>query len=213
MVGGATDNIAQASNKVFALRGGKLGGVAESQARAGGAGGGGGGRQARGRSAGRTTSRSSRRPRCSTATRGATRVTCRPRASTWLRCRTARYVYAVGGRFLSADKNSAAFDRFDPRSGTWETLVDMPTPRGSYGATYIDGRIVAVGGEDPTQVLGCCRDVRHRRGEMDQAGAVADRRVTPRWSLRWATPCTSSVARTGPRMRGPSRRSRRLDFT
>ncbi|MGZ4561612.1 MAG: Kelch repeat-containing protein, partial [Mycobacteriaceae bacterium] len=64
------------------------------------------------------------------------------------------YVYALGGRFLSADKNSAAFDRFDPQSGKWDTLVDMPTPRGSYGATYIDGRIVAVGGEDPTQVLG-----------------------------------------------------------
>ena len=29
----------------------------------------------------------------------------------------------------------------------------MPTPRGSYGATFIDGRIVAVGGEEPTQVL------------------------------------------------------------
>lgn len=64
------------------------------------------------------------------------------------------YVYAVGGRFLSSDKNSAAFERFDPRSGTWTKLVDMPTPRGSYGATFIDGRIVAVGGEAPTQVLG-----------------------------------------------------------
>ena len=32
-------------------------------------------------------------------------------------------------------------------------LVDMPTPRGSYGATFIDGRIVAVGGEEPTRVL------------------------------------------------------------
>ena len=29
----------------------------------------------------------------------------------------------------------------------------MPTPRGSYGATFIDGRVVAVGGEEPTQVL------------------------------------------------------------
>jgi hypothetical protein len=29
----------------------------------------------------------------------------------------------------------------------------MPTPRGSYGAVYIDGRIVALGGEEPTQVL------------------------------------------------------------
>jgi N-acetylneuraminic acid mutarotase len=63
------------------------------------------------------------------------------------------YAYMIGGRFLSADKNSAAFERFDPRSGTWTKLVDMPTPRGSYGATFIDGRIVAVGGEEPTQVV------------------------------------------------------------
>lgn len=63
------------------------------------------------------------------------------------------YVYTVGGRFLSADKNSAAFERYDPQSGAWTKLVDMPTPRGSYGATYIDGRVVAVGGEEPTRVL------------------------------------------------------------
>jgi len=63
------------------------------------------------------------------------------------------YAYAVGGRFLSASKNSAALERFDPSSGKWSKLVGMPTPRGSYGATYIDGRIVAVGGEAPTQVL------------------------------------------------------------
>jgi serine/threonine protein kinase/N-acetylneuraminic acid mutarotase len=63
------------------------------------------------------------------------------------------YVYTVGGRFLSADKNSAAFERFDPESGTWDKLVDMPSPRGSYGAAYIDGRVVAVGGEEPTRVL------------------------------------------------------------
>jgi N-acetylneuraminic acid mutarotase len=63
------------------------------------------------------------------------------------------YVYTVGGRFLSSDKNSAALERFDPGSGTWTKLVGMPTPRGSYGATYIDDRIVAVGGEEPTMVV------------------------------------------------------------
>jgi N-acetylneuraminic acid mutarotase len=63
------------------------------------------------------------------------------------------YVYTVGGRFLSSDKNSAALERFDPQSGQWTKLVGMPTPRGSFGATYIDGRIVAVGGEEPTRVL------------------------------------------------------------
>jgi serine/threonine protein kinase/N-acetylneuraminic acid mutarotase len=63
------------------------------------------------------------------------------------------YVYTVGGRFLTADENSGAFERFNPASGTWDKLADMPTPRGSYGAGFIDGRIVAVGGEEPTRVL------------------------------------------------------------
>jgi N-acetylneuraminic acid mutarotase len=63
------------------------------------------------------------------------------------------YVYTVGGRFLSSDKNSSALERFDPQSGQWTKLVGMPTPRGSFGATYIDGRILAVGGEEPTRVL------------------------------------------------------------
>lgn len=63
------------------------------------------------------------------------------------------YVYAIGGRNLSADENTPAFERFNPASGTWDRLADMPTPRGSYGAAYIDGRILAVGGEEPTQVL------------------------------------------------------------
>jgi serine/threonine protein kinase/N-acetylneuraminic acid mutarotase len=64
-----------------------------------------------------------------------------------------RYFYVLGGRFLSSDKNSAAFDRFDPESGKWTSLPDMPNPHGSYGATFIDGRIVAVGGEEPTKVI------------------------------------------------------------
>src|SRR6185312_89982 len=63
------------------------------------------------------------------------------------------YVYAVGGRNLSADENSPALQRFNPASGTWDDLPDMPTPRGSYGAAIIDGRIVVVGGEEPTRVL------------------------------------------------------------
>jgi serine/threonine protein kinase/N-acetylneuraminic acid mutarotase len=63
------------------------------------------------------------------------------------------YVYTVGGRILSADENLSAFERFDPESGNWEKLPNMPTPRGSYGAVFIDGRIVAVGGEEPTRVL------------------------------------------------------------
>jgi non-specific serine/threonine protein kinase len=32
-------------------------------------------------------------------------------------------------------------------------MPNMPTPRGGVAATYIDGRIVAAGGEEPTRVL------------------------------------------------------------
>jgi serine/threonine protein kinase/N-acetylneuraminic acid mutarotase len=63
------------------------------------------------------------------------------------------YLYAIGGRMLSSDTNSAALERFDPESGSWTKLTGMPTPRGSFGAAYIDGRIVALGGEEPTTVL------------------------------------------------------------
>jgi N-acetylneuraminic acid mutarotase len=63
------------------------------------------------------------------------------------------YVYAIGGRKLAADKNSAAFERFDPATGAWQTMPPMPTPRGGVGAACFDGRIVAAGGEEPTRVL------------------------------------------------------------
>ncbi|WAJ44810.1 hypothetical protein OK015_27575 [Mycobacterium sp. Aquia_216] len=63
------------------------------------------------------------------------------------------YIYTLGGRLLSADQNSAAVERFDLATGTWAKLAGMPTPRGSYGATYIDGRILALGGEEPAAVL------------------------------------------------------------
>ena len=64
------------------------------------------------------------------------------------------YAYAIGGRNLSSDKNTAALERYDPATDTWTRLPDMPTPRGGLGATYLDGRIVAAGGEEPTRVLG-----------------------------------------------------------
>ena len=65
-----------------------------------------------------------------------------------------RYAYAVGGRRLAADKNSARVDRFDPATGKWKRLADMPTARGGLGAAIAGGRIVAVGGESTTGVFG-----------------------------------------------------------
>ncbi len=62
------------------------------------------------------------------------------------------YLYAVGGRALSADKNTAALERYDPRTNRWEQLPPMPTARGSLGATLADNRLVVVGGEQPVGV-------------------------------------------------------------
>jgi serine/threonine-protein kinase PknK len=151
VIGGATDNLADASDKVFALRGGswvELPSLGHARAAAAAAVVGdklvvAGGQNAKalvaqtevfdGQSWTQAADLPTPREHLAAVSDGV-------------------YVYTVGGRFLSADKNSAAFERFDPESGEWVKLVDMPTPRGSYGAAFIDGRIVAVGGEEPTRV-------------------------------------------------------------
>ena len=156
----------------------------------------------------RTRSSSSRRPRCSTGSPGRRRPTCRPRANTWPRCRMAFYVYTVGGRFLSADKNSAAFERFDPQSGNWDEAgghADSARQLRRHVHRWPDRRRRWRGTDAGT---GHGRDVRHRRREMDHTDRRCRRRVTARWSPRSATPCIASAARTGRHMKVPSRRSR-----
>jgi hypothetical protein len=65
-----------------------------------------------------------------------------------------KFVYAVGGRNLDAGRNSKAFERYDPESDEWTELPDMPGALGGLGAAFVDGQIVAVGGETSTDVLG-----------------------------------------------------------
>ena len=65
-----------------------------------------------------------------------------------------RYVYAVGGRELDPGLNLKALERYDPRADSWERLPDMPTALGGLGAAVVEGRLVAVGGETSTDVLG-----------------------------------------------------------
>jgi N-acetylneuraminic acid mutarotase len=152
VIGGATDNIARASNKVFALRGGGWVELPSLQhARAAGA------AAVVGDKLVVVGGQNDKQLVAQTEVfdgKGWKPAADLPTPREHLAAVSdGGYVYTVGGRFLSADKNSAAFERFDPESGKWDTLVDMPTPRGSYGAAYIDGRIVAVGGEEPTRVL------------------------------------------------------------
>jgi non-specific serine/threonine protein kinase len=64
-----------------------------------------------------------------------------------------QYVYAVGGRVLTNDKNLTNLERYDPSANKWKTLPDMPTARGGLGAAIAKNRLFAVGGEDPTGVF------------------------------------------------------------
>jgi N-acetylneuraminic acid mutarotase len=64
------------------------------------------------------------------------------------------YLYAVGGRALSPDKNSAALERYDPARDRWQRLPDMQTERGGLGAAIVGGQLFAVGGESPTRAFG-----------------------------------------------------------
>ena len=61
-----------------------------------------------------------------------------------------RYLYAVGGRELSAAKNSTAIERYDPADDSWTELDRMPQAAGGLGAAYAGGRVVAIGGEETT---------------------------------------------------------------
>ena len=64
-----------------------------------------------------------------------------------------RFLYAVGGRDLSPDKNTRALERYDIRDDRWTKLADMPVASGSLGAAILKGRLVAAGGEDSTGVI------------------------------------------------------------
>jgi non-specific serine/threonine protein kinase len=64
------------------------------------------------------------------------------------------YVYAVGGRNLGPDKNSAVLERYEPAADRWQRLPDMPTARGGFGAAIVAGHLFALGGETPTRALG-----------------------------------------------------------
>ncbi len=66
---------------------------------------------------------------------------------------TRRFVYVVGGRDFSANSNSGVLERYDARNDRWTKLASMPAPGGSLGAAVVNGQLVAVGGEAPTDAV------------------------------------------------------------
>ena len=50
------------------------------------------------------------------------------------------FYFAIGGRDLSSDKNSSAFERYDPAADKWQELPALPTARGGLGAALVGDR-------------------------------------------------------------------------
>jgi non-specific serine/threonine protein kinase len=65
----------------------------------------------------------------------------------------ARYVYAVGGRYLDPSRTSDVFERYDAAQNRWDTMPPLPTARGGLGLTTLGTRLVAAGGEDASRVF------------------------------------------------------------
>jgi hypothetical protein len=62
-------------------------------------------------------------------------------------------LHAVGGRRVEGSPLSD-HESFDPATGRWERLADIPEPTSGFGLAAHDGRLVAAGGEDrPRRVL------------------------------------------------------------
>lgn len=62
-------------------------------------------------------------------------------------------VVAVGGRLYAFGGSTGPFSGavgrsavYDPASGSWTTLADMPTPRGGAAALHLNGKIYVIGG-------------------------------------------------------------------
>ena len=58
-------------------------------------------------------------------------------------------VYALAGRSAGIDTNTGLFEAYDPGTRRWTKLAPVPQARGGTGATYVNGRIVSIGGERP----------------------------------------------------------------
>jgi serine/threonine protein kinase/N-acetylneuraminic acid mutarotase len=111
-----------------------------------------------------------------------------------------QYVYVAGGRNRSSDRNTAALERYDPRADRWTRLRSMPVATGSMGAAIVNGRLVVVGGEGPSQVI---KNVQSYDPATDRWSQLAAMR-TPRHGLGVAAFGTTLYALDGARATGHS---------
>jgi hypothetical protein len=62
-------------------------------------------------------------------------------------------VYALAGRLAGIDTNLGTLQSYAPGAGAWTDLPPVPHPRGGPGAAAVGGRIVSVGGEEPSGTI------------------------------------------------------------
>jgi non-specific serine/threonine protein kinase len=62
-------------------------------------------------------------------------------------------VYAVAGRTSGLDTNLTRFEAFRPGDRRWRTLPAVPAPRGGTGAAALSGRVLSIGGEEPSGTI------------------------------------------------------------
>ena len=109
-----------------------------------------------------------------------------------------RFVYAVGGRKRSSDRNTVALERYDAKADSWKKLTGMPVATGSMGTAIVNGRLVVVGGEGPSQVIKNVQSYDLASGRWSQLGAMR----TPRHGLGVAAFGTTLYALDGARATG-----------
>lgn len=90
----------------------------------------------------------------------------------------------VGGRWTAG--NLQTVEAYDPVSDNWETLPDMPTPRGGFNVAAVDGRVYAAGGEEFSSG-GCTFNRAEVYDPVDEAWARLPDMPTARHGLTMAS--------------------------
>jgi len=67
------------------------------------------------------------------------------------------YLYAVGGHQITDTSTIAALQRFDPATGQWTQLPQMPAPASGLGAVVVGDELVTVGGDNGLSVFSTVR--------------------------------------------------------
>lgn len=62
-------------------------------------------------------------------------------------------VYAVAGRTSGLDTNVTHFESYRPGDRRWRRLPPVPDSRGGTGAAALAGRVISVGGEEPSGTI------------------------------------------------------------